>query len=73
MMKPDEEVIRAFAFTAQSVPAMKHFFTEWATIELRRLPVALNNTGVAQGRCQVLGEITDLFEQAPELAQPKNG
>lgn len=70
MQKPDPEIIRAFAYTAQNVPMVKKFFVDWAASELKRLPVVLNQTAVAQGRCQVLGEIASLFEEAPDLAQP---
>ncbi len=73
MQKPDTETIRAFAYTAQNVPLVKTFFTVWAASELKRLPATLNNTAVAQGRCQVLTEIASLFEDAPDLAQPRNG
>lgn len=70
MQKPDPEVIRAFAYTAQNVPLVKKFIVDWEASELKRLPDTLNHTEVAQGRCQVLGEIVDLFDRAPDLAQP---
>jgi len=70
MLKPEPEVIRAFAYTAQNVPAVKQFISEWATMELKRLPVTVNNTAVAQGRCQVLGELSEFFDKAPTMAEP---
>jgi len=40
MIKPDEEVVRAFAHIAQNVPAAKAYLDEQYHIELKRLPNA---------------------------------
>ena len=66
MIKPDEQVIRALAHVAQNVPAVKEWLDTWCAHETKRLPQVITNTAVAQGRCQVLQEITDLLEKAPE-------
>jgi len=67
MIKPDEEVVRAFAHIAQNVPAAKAFIDEQYRTELERLPVANGSTGIAQGRCQVLQELHRLLNDAPEI------
>ena len=67
MIKPDNEVIRAFSHIAQNVPAAKAYLDEQYHIELKRLPNANGSTGIAQGRCQVLQEISDLLNDAPEI------
>ena len=68
MISPDERAIMALAHVAQNAPAVGEWLKEWATTELKRLPAVVNHTAVAQGRCQVLEEISDLFEKAPALA-----
>ena len=67
MIKPDEEVVRAFAHIAQNVPAAKAYLDEQYHIELKRLPNANGSTGIAQGRCQVLQELHRLLNDAPAI------
>jgi len=71
MIRPDEQTVKALAHVAQNVPAVGKWLKQWSTTELKRLPAAVNHSAVAQGRCQVLEEISDLFEQAPSLADQK--
>jgi hypothetical protein len=40
----------------------------WRAHELEQLPMAVNNAAVAQGRCQVLGELAKFAREAPEHA-----
>ena len=67
MIKPDAEVVRAFAHIAQNVPAAKQWLDEQYHTELKRLPFTNGSTDIAKGRCQVLGEITNLLNDAPEF------
>jgi hypothetical protein len=67
MIKPTDEEVRAFAHIAQNVPAAKAFINKQYHTELERLPVANGSTGIAQGRCQVLQEISNLLNDAPEI------
>jgi|TARA_Y100000310_G_C20699197_1_gene828098 hypothetical protein len=67
MIKPSDEVIRAFAHIAQNVPVVKAFLDEQYHTELYRLPVTNGTTGIAQGRCQVWGEIYNLLKDSPEF------
>ena len=68
MRQPDKETVRAFAHIAQNVPRVAKYFEECYQTELERLPVTTNNLGVAQGRCQILGEIHKLLRDAPQSA-----
>jgi len=62
MIKPDDDTIKAFVHVAQNVPRVGKFIAEQYNAELKRLPVtASDKQGIASGRCQVLGEITDLL------------
>jgi len=67
MIKPSDELVKVIAVTSSRHPEFKKFFQEWYMAELTKLPNALNNTGVQQGRAQVLTELMKLIEQAPEI------
>lgn len=74
MIQPDEEVIRGFAHVAQNVPVVTKFMADWLKRELARLPQTTNGLGVAQGRCQVLGELDKLLTDAPgHAAESRKG
>lgn len=67
MIKPTDEIIKILAVTARNHPEFGRWFEEWYMAELTKLPNALNNTGVQQGRAQVLTELHKLIEQAPDI------
>jgi hypothetical protein len=68
MIRPDPQVVKALAATVRQFPVLLDWLREWEMQELRRLPQAVDNTGVFQGRCQVLGELTKFANDAPNLA-----
>jgi hypothetical protein len=68
MIRPDPQVIKALAASVRQFPVLLDWLREWEMQELRRLPQAVDNTGIFQGRCQVLGELTKFATDAPNLA-----
>ena len=66
MIQADERTLKAFVHIAQNVPVAVEWLESWRDLELERLPQVTNNMAVAQGRCQVLGEIVSLIKKAPE-------
>lgn len=68
MIRPDPQVVKALAASVRQFPVLLDWLREWEMQELRRLPQAVDNTGVFQGRCQVLGELTKFANDAPNLA-----
>ena len=68
MIRPDPQVIKALAATVRQYPVLLDWLREWEMSELRRLPSAVDNTGIYQGRCQVLGELTKFATDAPNIA-----
>mgnify|MGYP003627011316 CR=1 FL=1 len=66
MIQADERTLKAFSHIAQNVPIAVEWLESWRNLELDRLPQVTNNVAVAQGRCQVLGEIISLIKKAPE-------
>ena len=74
MIKPDTDVIKAFAHVSTNVPRVAKFFEEQYRTELERLPItASKSQPVASGRCQVLKEIVDLLSNAPKHEAPRHG
>ena len=74
MKQPSREIIEALSVVSRQHLVVRTWFEEWNAFELARLPTVSMNTAVAQGRCQVLGEIVKLIETSPALAaQPEPG
>ncbi len=68
MIRPDPQVTKALAASVRQFPILLSWLREWEMMELRRLPSAVEHTGIYQGRCQVLGELTKFASDAPNLA-----
>jgi hypothetical protein len=68
VIRPDPKVVKAFAVTVRQYPEILEFLKDWRMHELENLPHALSNPTVSQGRCQVLGELYKLAQEAPEIA-----
>lgn len=73
MISPDERQILMLAHISTGMSGVLEWLDTWAKVELDRLPVVpAEKVAVAQGRCQVLQEITKVLREAPSLAaQPR--
>lgn len=71
MKHPAPEVVAAMAGLNRQSPVVLTFLDEWLAAELKALPLVTQNTAIAQGRCQVLLELTKLLKDAPELADTR--
>ena len=68
-MKPaTPELILALANSVRQYPVIQEWLGEWRTSELERLPSVGQSVTLAQGRCQVLGELYKLVSESPDLA-----
>jgi len=72
MINPKPEVVQSIATVYRQYPEVLEWLKEWRDHELQTLPSVLQNTALAQGRCQVLSEITRLIEQSPETFSAKS-
>ena len=72
MIRPRPEVAKALSIIARQYPEVKLWLQSWRKHELEQLPSVLQNTALAQGRCQVLSEITKLIKQSPETFSAKS-
>ena len=68
MKQPTPEIIHALANSVRQYPAIQEWLGEWRLSELERLPSVGQNVALAQGRCQVLGELYKLVSESPDLA-----
>ena len=55
-----------FVRFSKAAYAAHEYLREWYEFALTRLPIAAGNVAIAQGRCQVLGELMKLLSDAPE-------
>lgn len=65
---PSHENLVQLSKLKKELPRVLEYLQEWRTAELEKLPLILDRTAVAQGRCQVLDELCRLIETAPDLA-----
>ena len=74
MIRPTDEVVKAFALIVRQYPQVLTFLSEWKAHELEQLPFASGASAVSQGRCQVLAELVKLATNSPDLAakQPRS-
>jgi hypothetical protein len=68
MIRPEPQIVKALASVVRQHPELLKWIEDWEMHELRQLPIAINNTALFQGRCQVLGELAKLAKDAPALA-----
>lgn len=69
MIRPTPEVTKALAACVNQYPALADWLAEWRQHELEQLPnVAHEKVTLAQGRCQVLSELSKFVSESPEIA-----
>ena len=69
MIRPTPEVTKALAASVRQYPALATWLAEWRQHELEQLPsVASQSVALAQGRCQVLSELSKFVNESPEIA-----
>ena len=63
-MKPSREVLEEWGRAEKQCPKLKEYLASWKAYELSRLPIAEKRIEMAQGRCQVLEEVNELFNSS---------
>ena len=71
MIRPTPEVMKSLAVMSRQYPEILAWLTEWQTHELEKLPSVLQNTALAQGRCQILSEVVKLIKESPDTISAK--
>lgn len=72
MRYPEPKVIKAIALAMRQYPEILEWIGDWKAQELESLPFASAQPAVAQGRCQVLGELYKFAKEAPQTVKAKS-
>jgi hypothetical protein len=68
VIKPEPRVIKAMGMFVRQHPDFLEWLEGVYNRELEALPSVIINVGIAQGRCQALGDIVKLMKDAPSIA-----
>lgn len=68
MIRPTPEVTKALAASVRQYPVIAEWLAEWRMHELEQLPNVAQNMALAQGRCQILTELSKFVSESPEIA-----
>ena len=73
MIRPEAEVVHALGAAVRQYPVLLEWIKGWQSHELGQLPNVTTNVALAQGRCQILKELSDFAEKSPDLAAESKG
>ncbi len=68
MIKPEPQVIRGLANAVRQHPELLVWMEGVLAQEMKRLPYAVENPAVFQGRCQMMTELIEFAKQSPAMA-----
>lgn len=68
MIRPEPHVIKGLAQAVRQHPELLVWMRGVFSHEIGRLPYAVDNPAVFQGRCQMLNELIEFAENSPALA-----
>ena len=68
MIKPEPQIIKGLAQAVRQHPELLVWMEGVLAQELKRLPYAVDNPAVFQGRCQVVVELIEFAKNTPAMA-----
>jgi hypothetical protein len=68
MIKPEPQVIKGLAQAVRQHPELLVWMEGVLAHELKRLPYAVDNPAVFQGRCQIVVELIEFAKNTPAMA-----
>ena len=68
MIKPEPQIIKGLAMAVRQHPELLAWLEGVLAHEMKRLPYAVENPAVFQGRCQMLVELIEFSKEAPAVA-----
>jgi hypothetical protein len=68
MIRPEPQVVKGLAMAVRQHPEVLVWLEGLQAHEMRRLPYAVENPAVFQGRCQMLVELIEFAKEAPAVA-----
>jgi hypothetical protein len=68
MIKPEPQIIKGLAQAVRQHPEILVWMEGVLAQELKRLPYAIDNPAVFQGRCQIVVELLEFAKNTPAMA-----
>jgi hypothetical protein len=68
MIKPEPQIIKGLAQAVRQHPEILVWMEGVLAHELKRLPYAIDNSTVFQGRCQMVVELIEFAKTTPAMA-----
>jgi len=68
MIKPEPQIIKGLAMAVRQHPELLAWMEGVLAHEMKRLPYAVDNPAVFQGRCQMMVELIEFAQQSPAVA-----
>jgi len=68
MIKPEPQTIKGLAQAVRQHPEILAWMEGVLAHELKRLPYAIDNSAVFQGRCQMVVELIEFAKVTPAMA-----
>lgn len=68
MIRPEPQVIKGVAMAVRQHPELLVWLESVLAHEMKRLPYAVDNPAVFQGRCQMAVELIEFAKEAPAVA-----
>ena len=68
MIKPEPHIIKGLAQAVRQHPELLEWMEGVLAHELKRLPYAIDNPAVFQGRCQIVTELIEFAKNTPAIA-----
>jgi hypothetical protein len=68
VIKPAPQVIKGLAMAVRQHPELLAWMEGVYAQEMKRLPFAIDNPAVFQGRCQMMGELIEFAKESPAIA-----
>jgi hypothetical protein len=68
MIKPEPRIIKGLAMSVHQHPELLEWLDGLLVHEIKRLPYAIENPAVFQGRCQMLVELIEFAKETPAVA-----
>ena len=68
MIKPEPRIIKGLAMSVRQHPELLEWLDGLLVHEFKRLPYAIENPAVFQGRCQMLVELIEFAKETPAIA-----
>jgi len=68
MIRPEPHIVKGLAMAVRQHPEVLDWLDGVYKLEIKRLPYAVDNSAVSQGRCQMLMELVEFLRTAPAIA-----